>query len=375
MRTRRIFSIFLIGAAFALMGAQNASRPILGKSEYSPNPNRGQPESLLAFHTPSLFYENEYTGGMCFSKEGWKYVGNLFYFKLGPELRWGVTVSVTEPNGTYHLGKAEIDSKKVTYSRDAIDVKFGENYVTGKNPNYHIHYVTDKVTVDFVYKSWVKAWVPGENGKYPFGPSNKYFLDLVYAAPWADVTGYIVVNGQKHPFEGQGYIDHGHYSVPFNRMLPIWEGFIAFNWEPIDGHMWSITVFDYVTHPEYGGGRLATLFVVKDKSIVYASPLYDITASDFRKDAKVGIEFPWRYTAKTTGGSCSLQGVSTAKMSWELLDIFGELPDYARAIALKFLKRPVYWRAFGTFDGTFTCEGETVHFKQIPCFHNVNYVR
>lgn len=374
MKTHKVFALLLIGIAFALLGAQSAPRPILGPSTL-PDPNRGMPENVGAFHTPSLFYENEYTGGMCFSKDGWKYVGNLFFFKLGPEFRWGITVSVTEPNGTYHLGKAEIDSKKIVYSKDSIEVKFGESYITGKNPNYHIHYVTDQATVDFVFKSRVKIWAAGADGKFPFGPSNKYFLHIANPVPWGDVTGYIIVNGQKHPFDGQGYIDHGHYSVPLNRQLTTWEGFIAFNWEPIDGHMWNITVFDNITHPEYGGGRIATLFVIKDNRIVYATPQYVVEGSDLRKEPKTGIEFPWRFTVKTTGGNCSFQGVSVAKQTWELLDIFAELPDYVRPIALKFLKRPVYWRGFGTFDGAFTCEGETVHFKQMPSFHDANYVR
>lgn len=375
-KSLRAFAFF---AFLFLLGAQGVNRPILGTTDW-PEPNRGMPESVAAFHEPTLFYENEYTGGMFFSKDGWKYVGNLFYFKLGPQLRWGITVSVTDPNGKYYLGKTEIDPKKLTFSKDTIDVKFGESFITGKNPNYHLHYVTDKVTIDLEYKSRTKIWAPGGEGqpgqgKFHFGPDKKFFLHTAVVAPWADAKGHIVVDGKKVAVEGQGFIDHGRYSVPFNRHFTTWEGFIAFNFEPINGHFWNITVFDYLIHPEFGGNRVPTLLVIKDNKILSASPFYTLEPLDFRKDPKLGIEFPWRYTLRSSGGACSVQGVSMASQSWETLDILGELPDYARAIVLKFLKRPVYWRAFGTFDGTVTCGGETVQFRGTPSFHDANYVR
>lgn len=373
MRVKIAFLLVVLGVVF--VGAQSVKRPILGDTNWQ-DPNRGAPEKLLAFHEPTLFYENEYTGMMCFSKDGFRYVSNLFYFKLGPQLKWGITVSVYTPEGKYYLGKAEIDPKKVVFSRDSIEVRFGESYITGKNPNYKVHYVTDKVTVDLSFKSRGKIYSLASTGHFKFGPGDKYFLEGAIATPWADVSGAFTIEGKKRQFNGQGYIDHGRYSIPFNRHMPAWEGFIAFTWEPIDGHMYNITVFDYLTHPEFGGKRIANLFVLKDDEIIFATPFYNLEPLDWKKEPSLNIDFPWKYTVKTVEGtSCSLQGISKAQYTWELLDIFGELPDYIRAIALKFLKRPVYWRAFGTFDGTLTCGGETVRFKNIPSFHDANYVR
>jgi len=135
------------------------------------------------------------------------------------------------------------------------------------------------------------------------------------------VSGYFVVDGKKVSGDRPGIRRHGHANLPFNRHMTAWEGFIAFTWEPVGGHMWSITVFDYVAHEEFGGGRMATLAITKDDKIVDATPLYDIQGGDWRKDSKFNIDFPWRYTVKTTGGGCSLSGVSIAKGTWETLDI------------------------------------------------------
>jgi len=369
-----LFVFAFVVALSLLVAADTAERrPILGPDTW-PVKSAGVSEKNLAFNKTSRFFENEYTGAMCFSKDGWKFVANLFYFKLGPQLKWGISVTVADPENKYYLGKAEIDKKKVRFDTESAEIVFGESFVKGKNPNYHIHYVTDKVTVDFKFKSRVPIWAPNGDGKFTFGPKGKQFFNIAYAAPWADVKGYIKVDGKTHPFDGQGYLDHGHYSIPFNRHHPAWEGFIAWTWEPVNGHMYAIQVSDYVIHKAYGGYRVATALVIKDNRIICATPKFTLKATDFRLEKRTGIKFPWRIDARTKKDApCSIMGVSKADYPWEVLDIFDELPSYIRAVAKKFFKRPVYFRAYGKFRGKIQCGGEEIHLET-PAFHDANYV-
>ncbi|GEM_PF-2117082 len=376
---------FLFAAAFLLFcffltepartGAHVAHRQILGPDAWPEPEETTIDEKSAAFHKPSRFYENEYTGGMCFSKNGWKYVGNLFYFKIGPQLKWGISVSVADPDNNYYLGAAEIEPSKVRFDTESVQVTFGESFIKGRNPDYHIHYVTDNATVDFRFKSRVPLWAPNGDGKFNFGPEDKCFFNVTYVALWADVKGYIKVGGKTHPFDGQGYIDHGHYSIPFNRHNPLWEGFFTWTWEPVGGHMWHVLMSDHLIHESLGGGRIATAVVLKDDRLICATPKFDVKASDFRRDRRTGIEFPWRIDARTAPGApCSITGVSRAHYPWEVLDIFDELPAYIRPLAKKFLKRPIYFRAYGDFRGKVSCGDEEVSLET-PAFHDANYVR
>jgi len=349
-------------------------RPLLGPDTW-PKPAAELGEEYMAFHQPSFFYQNEYTGAMFFSKDGWKFVANIFYFKLGPELKWGITVSVADPKNNYFIGKAEIDPTLMKFDPNSAEISFKDSYIKGRNPNYHIHYVTDKVTVDLNYKSRVGVWAPAGAGRFKLGAEGKYYYNWAMGAPWADVTGSITINGKTYPVEGQGYVDHGHWSVPYNKHNPIWEGFQAWTWEPLDGHMWSVQVFDVITHPAFGGKRLGVALVIMDDRILCATPKYKITPGDFRRDSRTGVEFPWRFTVNTwPDAPCSISGVSNAKYSWEILDIFDELPAYLRPIIKKFLNRPVYLRAFGEFKGSVTCGDQKLRLD-LPAFHDANYVR
>ncbi len=374
---RRLLLLSLAAAGFLLLAPVESGleRPILGPERYSLE-KCIVGEEIMAFHHPTRFYENEFTGSMFISRDGWKYIANLFYFKMGPQYKWGLSVTVADPENNYYLGKREINLDDVNFSKDSAEVTAGESFIKGKNPNYHIRYVTDEVTVDYRIKSRVPPFAPGNGGKFTFGPDGKWFYNAGFGVPWGDVTGYVKVNGEKHRIEAQGYLDHGHWSVPFYRHNPAWEGFYTWTWEPQGGHMYAIQVSDFVIHEAYGGKKLGMGIVIKDNEIVCATPRFNVYPKDIRLDERTGVSFPWRIDARTLPDApCTITGTSRALQEWEILDIFGELPAYIRAIAKTLLKRPVYFRAYGKFNGFVKFDGQKVHLKNTPTFHDANYVR
>lgn len=363
--------VFLLSAA-----SKEYDRPILGSDTWPP-PEGQIGEDALAFKTPSRTYENAYTGMIFFTPDGWKAASNIFIFKLGPNIKYGITVSVSDKNYNYFLGKAEIDPAKFKFDPKSAEISFGESFIKGKNPNYHVKLVTDNITVDVMLKSRVGLWAVNGNGKFHLDAENKWFFNAAFASAWADVTGTLTIKGKTYKIDnGQGYMDHGHWSVPFNRHNPLWEGFMAWTWEPIDGHMYALQISDFLTHPEYGGKRLADCYVIRDNKFVCTTPKFKILSADFRKEPRTGIEFPWRFDARTfPDAPCEIIGASKAEKAWEVLDIFDELPPYIRPVVKKFLTRPVYFRAMGTFSGTLKCGKEEVRFNNIPAFHDANYIR
>jgi len=372
---RILLPALAVGGFLALAAADRGlERPILGPETWSLRKCLVG-EEIMAFHKPTRFYENEFTGSMFISRKGWKYIANLFYFKMGPQYKWGLSVTVVDPENNYYLGKKEIETDEVTFSPDSAHVSFGDSFIRGENPNYHIRYVADKVTVDYHVKSRVRPFAPGNGGKFTFGPDGKWFYNAGFGVPWGDITGYVKVDGQKHEIRAQGYIDHGHWSVPFYRHNPAWEGFYAWTWEPQNGHMYAIQVSDFLIHEAYGGKKLGMGIVIKDNRIVCATPRFNVYPEDKKLNERTGVKFPWRIDARTLSDApCSISGTSRAQYAWEVLDIFDELPTYIRVIAKKLLKRPVYFRACGQFNGTVKFDGEQIRLNT-PSFHDANYVR
>ena len=374
---KRFCCVILIVSAMIMVvaTASDNNRPILGPDVWPAPGDPSAGEHLLGFKKPVRMYENAYTGLMFFTKDGWKFVSNVFLFKLGPQYKWGITLSAADAQNNYYLGKAELDIDKVEFDSESAEFSYGESFIKGRNPNYHVRYVTDNISVDLHIKSRVGIWAQAGDGKFKLDPNGKWFFHAAFGAPWADITGTMTIDGKTHKIDGQGYLDHGHWSVPFNRHNPIWEGFIAWTWEPVDGHMYAMQIFDYVTHPAYGGKRLATAFVVRDNEFICTTPKFKISANDFRRHERTGAEFPWKFSLRTMPDApCTVEGVAITNYPWEVLDIFDELPAYIRPIVKKFLKRPLYFRGFGEFRGRVKCGDEEI-LLHMPAFTDANYVK
>lgn len=126
--------------------------------------------------------------------------------------RPGVELHVYRPDGTRLEIRKPYPKAACRASTERCDVRVGHNFAhvvpdpdpTGL-PTHVVHLEEDGIRFDLSFRSTVEPWQPGV-GRSRFGERD--FFAWIVAAPRAEVTGSVTIEGHTFDVHGTGYHDH-----------------------------------------------------------------------------------------------------------------------------------------------------------------------
>lgn len=202
-----------------------------------------------------------------------------------------LSIKITRADGTKYEEHPHFPVETAVYGEGKCDVHFGNNKVIGDFKDYEIH--VDPVNglgADLQVHSLSQPYRPG-TAYFEIG--DKYYTWLC-AMPKGEVTGTILIDGQKVAVSGAAYHDHQWGTM---NLLQIWNHWL---WSRQSFDDYSIMVFDMTAQRKLGAKRFPITFVEdKDGNIVFESHKevkYDLI--DSYTDEESGKVYPktCRYT-------------------------------------------------------------------------------
>lgn len=360
-----LLSIILL---FFCIAADSSLKLIDLEGEWD-NPGQGLTDKQMAWHKFSNFFENEHIYFMARLDEGYWFSFQVFNFKYGPQIRWGVYGFVIDDNGKTYFTKREILPNEPTVNFDKMAWRCGNTWVDTNQPNFTINVEEQAFGGRIEFKSKSKAW---NFGKMFYTPDHKEYTHVMILAPWADVSGYLVLNGKKIPVHGKGYVDKTNGNYRLDRTDPLFYGLRAIY--PMPGtEQISIEAACNYFHPAYGKLINPNLFIMRQDKIEVATRKVTFKGDKPKMLPEIGLPFPQRITIDAKDGDFTFHGVFEADRNIEAMDIFKQLPPYIRKVAELFFKRPVNSKWSGHFKGNYTKGGKETNFD-ILSVGEVNYI-
>ena len=136
---------------------------------------------------------------------------------LAPMIR----IDLTLPDGTTANKLIELPAETFTASKEACDVRIGDNRFTGDLNTYTIHARADQVEVDVTLTGQVPAWRP-DTGFWLFGDSGEHFFAWLPSVPQGHVEVTYSVAGDSHTTTGHGYHDHNWGNASMLELMHHW---------------------------------------------------------------------------------------------------------------------------------------------------------
>jgi len=289
--------------------------------------------------------------------DGTVFMFSLFHYESTLFERWGVYMIVAAPEGETYWATADIPKSSVWFAHDSLDITSGDNIVVGNDMQYRIRWSAKDVTVDLVYDNYLPPWILGD-GRDNLGDPERAFQIRSVFSPWARVHGTIVIGDEESSVDGEGMAEKTiivNNLTRFNPELLSMRVFGVSHLDTLDRPLtpgFHIGLLDSTAHPAYGSKRIPRLFVTHNGKWLFATGTYTIEYTEFTRTSRLPYEYPKTFTLEATGDGYRLTGVYHADDLFDLTDIVTELPVWLRKLVLLFVSRPVYFRCFGTFEGT-----------------------
>ena len=297
------------------------------------------------FKNDGIFFMSRFNGG-------WVFMSSLVGWQYGPIRKWAIYALVSEPDGTRHWATHEIQENDVHVAPDHIYLKGGKNYVDGRGMTYKLHYDFEGFYCDLTYKNVLPPWIAGDGWIY-LTPEKDIFNHYMMNCPWADVTGTMKVGGKTLNVVGQGYSDRSNSVLPPTRQNPYLYSLRTFSSEGTPrGERWFFGLLESISHKEYGSKRIPMLLLAHGDEWVITTKKYTLVARDYVKDPGAPYEYPKRLVIRGEDQGYKYNFEYKCLKLFDFTDIFGELPEWIRKLALKFMKRPVFFRSLGELTGT-----------------------
>ncbi len=305
--------------------------------------------------------KNEGVFFMTWFSDGWVLMVNLFRFDHVLFHQWGIYAVAAEPDGTEHWATLEWDARDVRFDADRLYVTDGVNVVEGGPDAYHVHLEIDGFSCDLQMRNILNAWQPG-GGVYALDADGKSFQRRIVAAPWASVSGWIDIAGRRIVVAGQGYVEKSLIVNSFRRLNPILYSVRVYSPEETEPEdRWHLGLLDTTSHATYGSRRLPRLILARGEEWIMATTDYEVDPLKTVEGIDLPYVFPVSLRVSARSKGYVLEGVYTAERLFNVTDVMDEVPRWLRGILLLFMKRPVFFRFTGRFDGTVRDPDGTVH--------------
>ena len=365
-REKWIF-VLLLGLGLLSVAADSQYKSVEITGDWAHKPV-GLTDKDIAWKNFTGFFENEHVFMLARLDEGYWFVGMIFTFKYGPQRRWGLYALAADDSGRRWFAKREIKPEEVKLSYEKLSWRSGNTWVEGSYPVYTMHIEEPNLGAHLEFKSRVKGW---QSGRWFLTPDHKTFGECFIIAPWADVSGKLVLDGKTIPVHGLGYSDRYHGNLRFDQTDPLFYSVRAIKPMPGSEDVNIQASYDHLS-PSFGKLTVPGLFIIQPDRLEVGTMKVIIRGENASIDPKVGYAFPRKLVVDAAEGDFSLHGVFVADRSIEVLDIFKQLPAYIRAIAELFWKRPVYSKWEGRFRGSYKIGSQEKRFDLLA-IAEINY--
>ena len=307
------------------------------------------------FQSRSFFYTGRLDNGIVF-------VINLFHWTYSVFNQWGLTVLVTDPDGRVFTFEGSLPEKDRTDPESGFSLHFGSTtFEETDGGGCRVRIVLKDFSCDLSIHPLLPAWKPGDGWAF-FTRKGDEYCQYVSPTPWAGLSGTMQVFGQTVSADGQCLWDNCLTVQPLNRANSLITVFRAFG-EPEhpSGSRTFISAMVTWTSEKYGPLPVPMLLVARDSTWVFTTKDFSLTPSDWSSRRDPPFPYPNRYTVSARDGTAGLEGYFKSERMYHALDVFDSLTPFLRSIAVLFLKRPVYYRMVGRFQGTLTTKnGEEI---------------
>lgn len=363
-----LIAAFLL-VVFTTVAITNDEYRILRPEGDHNHPGGDLKEKDLGWPELTEFFENEHTFLLARLDQGYWFFLQIFSFKYGPQMLWGVYCLVIDDAGKKWFAKRDIKPKDVTLSRDNISWQSMGTSVSGAYPKYTFilneNAFKARLTVECRFPGW-------RIGRTNLTPDKKTFSDVFMHIPWGKVSGTLILDGVEVPVTGNAYGDHFHGNQRYDLVDPLFYSVRAVS--PLPGSP-DISIQATFNHFHQAFGKISTpgLIIMGPKGFLKATLNCTINGQEFEMNRDLGYYFPKRLIVKSDVPGLTFRGVFHAQRCVQILDIIAQLPPYVRKLAEMFFKLPVMSKWDGVFEGSYTLDGKETQFK-IRALSEINYI-
>lgn len=261
-------------------------------------------------------------------------------------------------------GHGEYKKEDTNFAMDKFDVTIGGNRAYGKYPTFYYKLKEQNVEMDLKFEAKLPSSQAG-GGKIYFFNRKQFWADGVIA-PYADVSGTILVDGQTKTFKGFGYADHGYSTIKIPTFSKHWHIVRAF-----DGQN-TINIIQMETKERFQPRTIGHLLYGYDGKIYCNSPDYKFVPIKTAIEPKTKFSYPVEYELSYSGPNVQLAGKVSVKKIIETVDVLKVLSAPVR-IAVKALYSNAYqFRYIGEVDLKITRGEESYNFVA-PCVGEIHF--
>lgn len=346
-----------IASQASVQGKRVPVAPFAPGDQSSVTLNAGLPESEYGYHP-----DNSNSWGECWFVVAQDQAGGQVWVLFSvsnyhPFKDYSGTVDIFyyPAGGERHSGHVEVDKDKVKGKLDSLAIEIGNNSIAGTYPEFSIKAQCEKLGLDLRLTAETPSFLLGQQPLY-FGSDRANYWTAPIIAPRAEVTGTIMVDSRRIPFQGKGYFDHGRSTIKVPEFSENWhvvrvlsEGF-------------SLGAMQIVMKAEYDPAQTTVLHVTVADKVVINSGAATLTGSNVVEDAASKVRYPTEYLVSYKQGATSLQGKIKFTQKLEAFNVLDRLSFLVRKVVKAFYTNPWQFRFNGEADLTLTYEGGT---KQI----------
>ncbi|MBB3099494.1 hypothetical protein FHR83_007201 [Actinoplanes campanulatus] len=165
----------------------------------------------------------------------------------------GVSLIITEPDGTNHRVVKNYTWDDFTSSTDRCDVRVGPFTFKGDLKTYRMRGADGDLAIDLTLTSLVSPFRPGTGFRF-LNDTDRYQAWFA-AVPAGEASGTITVAGKRRRFAGRGYHDHNWGNVPFAEFVDHWR------WGRGSIDQYAVIGVDFRLRPEYDSSSQPILLV------------------------------------------------------------------------------------------------------------------
>ncbi len=286
--------------------------------------------------------------------DGTQYVFIVFKWVSAFLGGWGMSVLVTEPDGSTFAYEERMPDDQVTVESERFHIRIQDSELDGADGRYRIRIRVEGFSCDLRVRNLLPLWRPGDG--YVFLDARRdAYIRLGVNSPWAQTEGYLVVRGKWISGRGQCYGDRSLHNYPLGRTTASTVAFRGFSPAgAAPGERWFLSVLRYQTHQSYGSRYAHVLILAHDGQWVLTARNCTLRLEGFRSSGLSPYPYPARMVVEVERDGYRLEGAFRVRRVYHLSDIYQKLPPVFRAIVSLFFQRPVIYRVSGEFRGTLT---------------------
>jgi hypothetical protein len=258
----------------------------------------------------------------------------------------GVVETTVLRNGKVTFVKDKLSSGKLKYSQTGLDVTMGKNTLKAGPDGWLMHVDQDGVKLDATFKPMVAGVKPGRS-LYPGGE----YYELQIAAPRAEASGTLTLDGKPLPVQGSAYFDHSIQDFPAHKMADRLYSFRGFN--GADG----VNFLSFQAPKDLGGSEMPTLVLIKGDQVVAKTAVVHMAGTQPVSDDDNDYSYPTQWSFEGKDGDAPVTGSITLGKRLHSQNAAEDFNMFERTLIKAFVANPILYRHTGTFN--FSLAGKT----------------